>query len=628
MSKSQKFSNLFKHHRQRWLFTLVLIFAVLGFVLAGSNYYNQGVQSLARATNNIIVLPTINHSSFVLGLDLQGGTQLVYEADVSSVPEADRLSSLEGVRDIIERRVNSAGVSEPVVQINRTINGDYRIIAELAGIKDVNEAIRMIGETPLLEFKEQSDEIQESDISPNTEAIAFNKQVMEKAQSALKETASVDWQILADKYQADLTTEDNITADGQPELFVALKDLNTGEIVNKPIQTSDAIVIAKILNKSEQANPFKDQEGQPATITSYQTQLLSFVAQDESPVLNIGDNWKSTELSGKNLKRATLQFNPQDSTPEVSLEFDNEGSSMFADITERNIGKPVAIFLDGYAISVPTVNERIPDGRAVISGQFNVQEAKLLVQRLNTGALPVPINLVSQQTVGASLGQKSINNSITAGLLGFLLVAIFMILFYRLPGVMSVLSLGVYALTVLTIFKTSPVWLALIFLAILVVLFITVFNYLKIFDGIFSAGLFAVILIFLVYYANQPVTLTLAGIAGFILSVGMAVDANVLIFERMKEELRSGKPLAAALDEGFKRAWPSIRDGNITTILTCFVLMGFGTGLVKGFGATLFIGVSISMFSSIVITYILLKVFNGNWLDRHRWLLGARRINK
>ena len=218
---------------------------------------------------------------------------------------------------------------------------------------------------------------------------------------------------------------------------------------------------------------------------------------------------------------------------------------------------------------MPTVNDRIPDGRAVISGHFNVQEAKLLVQRLNTGALPVPINLIGQQTIGASLGQKSISNSVKAGLIGFTLVALFMIIFYRLPGLMSVISLGIYVLTVLTIFKSTPIWLALLFILLLVLLFISVFNHLKIFDGVFSALLFLVILAFLVFYANQPVTLTLAGITGFILSIGMAVDANVLIFERMKEELRSGKPLAAALDDGFKRAWPSIRDGNITTILTC-----------------------------------------------------------
>ena len=183
-------------------------------------------------------------------------------------------------------------------------------------------------------------------------------------------------------------------------------------------------------------------------------------------------------------------------------------------------------------------------------------------------------------------------------------------------------------MTVLTIFKSAPIWLALLFIFLLVFLFINIFDHLKIFDGAISALFFLIILSFLVYYAKQPVTLTLAGITGFILSIGMAVDANILIFERMKEELRLGKPLDASLDDGFKRAWPSIRDGNITTILTCFVLMGFGTGLVKGFGATLFIGVSISMFSSIVITYILLKIFKSSWLDRHRWLLGVRKIKK
>jgi len=626
MSKLQKFSNLVKRHRQRWLFLLVIIFATLGFVLAADNYYNQAVNALAKATNNIIVLPSAPKSPFVLGLDLQGGTQLIYEADVANIAEAERLSALEGVRDIIERRVNGAGVSEPVIQINRTMQGDYRILAELAGIKDVNEAIKLIGETPLLEFKEQSTEAQEVTAEPNAEAVAFNKQVATQAAEAIKAiNTGADWQALADKYQAKFETKEALAEENQPDLVSSLKNMAIGGL-SAPLKIDNTLVIAKLLAKIEKDNPFKDQAGQSPKITEYKAQLLSFTLQDESPVLNLGDNWQNTELSGKNLKRASLQFNPQDSSPEVALEFDSEGAEAFANITERNIGKPVAIFLDGYAISVPTVNDRIPDGRAVISGRFNVQEAKLLVQRLNTGALPVPINLVGQQTVGASLGQKSIDNSVKAGLIGFLFVAIFMIAFYRLPGAISVISLGIYALTVLTIFKATPIWLALIFISLLVVLFVSVFNHLKIFDGIFSSTLFLVILAFLVYYANQPVTLTLAGITGFILSIGMAVDANVLIFERMKEELRLGKPLSTALDEGFRRAWPSIRDGNITTILTCFILMGFGTGLVKGFGATLFIGVSISMFSSIVITYTLLKVFNSSWLDRHRYLLGTRRL--
>lgn len=627
MSKMQKFSNLLKRHRQRLLFTLVVIFAFLGFVLAAGNIYDQGVKALAKATNNIVVLPSVPESNFVLGLDLQGGTQLVYEADVTGIAEAERLSALEGVRDIIERRVNGAGVSEPVIQINRSMQGDYRIVAELAGIKDVNEAIKLIGETPLLEFKEQSTAIQETNVGPNAEAVAFNKQVATKAAEALKSiNASTDWQILADKYQAKAEIKDALSADNQPALAAALKDLPIGSVTAQVVKTDSALVVAKLIAKSEIDNPFKDQAGQTPKITQYKAQLLSFDIQDESPVLSIGDNWTNTELSGKNLKRASLQFNAQDSSPEVSLEFDSEGAKMFADITERNIGKPVAIFLDGYAISVPTVNDRIPDGKAVISGRFNTQEAKLLVQRLNTGALPVPINLISQKSVGSSLGQKSIDNSVKAGMIGFLLVAVFMILFYRLPGVLSVISLGIYSLTVLTIFKTVPIWLALIFIALLVVLFISIFNHLKIFDGVFSAVLFLVILVFLVYYASQSITLTLAGITGFILSIGMAVDANVLIFERMKEELRAGKPLAASLDDGFRRAWPSIRDGNITTILTCFILMGFGSGLVKGFGATLFIGVSISMFSSIVVTYILMKAFKSSWLDRNRWLLGLRRL--
>ncbi|MDP3837124.1 MAG: MMPL family transporter [bacterium] len=626
MSQLKTFSKALKRHRQRWLFILLIIFATVGFILAAGNYYNSGARALARVTNNIIVLPEVPESAFMLGLDLQGGTQLVYEADVANVPESDRASALEGVRDIIERRVNIAGVSEPVIQVNRTLNGDYRIIAELAGIKDVNEAIRLIGETPLLEFKEQSAEPQESTIESNEEAIAFNKEMKTKADQALTEAADAsDWQALANKYQGEFDAREGLAEDNQPAIVAALKDLPIGGVTSQVVKTDESFVIARVLEKQEIDNPFKDQADQPARITVYKADLVYFPAQDETPTLNISENWENTELSGKNLKRATLQFNPQDASPEVSLEFDSEGAEMFADITERNIGKPVAIFLDGYAISIPTVNDRIPDGRAIISGRFNITEAKLLVQRLNTGALPVPIELIGQQTVGASLGQKSVNNSLKAGLIGFALVALFMVLFYRLPGLLSVFSLVIYVLTVLTVFKSTPIILASLFILLLVVLFISVFNHLKIFDGIFSAALFLVILIFLVYYANQPVTLTLAGIAGFILSIGMAVDANILIFERMKEELRSGKPLATALDEGFRRAWPSIRDGNITTILTCFVLMALGTGIIKGFGATLFVGVSVSMFSSIVITYILVKVFNSSWLDRHRWLVGAGR---
>jgi protein-export membrane protein SecD len=271
-----------------------------------------------------------------------------------------------------------------------------------------------------------------------------------------------------------------------------------------------------------------------------------------------------------------VQFNPNDNSAEVGLEFDDEGARMFEEITERNVSRPVAIFLDSYPISIPTVNEKITGGRAVITGNFNVQEAKLLAQRLNAGALPVPINLINQQTIGASLGHESLSASLKAGMLGLIFVIIFMIIVYRLPGLLAVFSLGIYGALILAVFK---LW---------------------------------------------PVTLTLAGMAGFILSIGMAVDANVLIFERIKEELREGKPITIALEEGFKRAWPSIRDGNVSTLITCFILVQFSTSVVKGFALTLGLGVVISMFSAIIITKNFLQLLGSEWLEKKLWLVGIK----
>jgi protein-export membrane protein SecD len=252
---------------------------------------------------------------------------------------------------------------------------------------------------------------------------------------------------------------------------------------------------------------------------------------------------------------------------------------MFADITGRNINKPVAIFLDGIIISQPNVNEKITGGRAVINGSFSISEAKTLAQRLNAGALPVPINLISQQTVGASLGQVSLMTSLKAGLAGLLLVALFMIFYYRLPGLAAVLSLGIYGLAVLAIFK-------------------------------------------LPFF-----TLSLSGLAGFILSIGMAVDANVLIFERLKEEIKEGRPLSVAVENSFERAWPSIRDGNVSTIITSLILLWFSTSIVKGFALTLLIGILVSMLSAIYVTRNFLRIISGEWLEKRTWLLGVKSDN-
>ncbi len=394
---------------------------------------------------------------FHLGLDLLGGTHLVYQADLSGAEGQSVGDSMSGVRDVIERRVNLFGVAEPLVQIE----GKDRLVVELAGIKDVNQAIQMIGLTPFLEFKEERSQ---------------------------------------DETQ-------------------------------------------KILD-----------------------------AQKNSQQLDEDAYFKSTGLNGRYLKRSQLTFDQTTSQPEVSLELNDEGAKIFAELTKRNLGKRVAIYVDGVAISAPTVQSEIPNGRAVISGRFTLKEAKDLVNNLNAGALPVPIFLISQQTVGPSLGQESLQKSLSAGLYGLLAVVIFMVLFYRLPGLVSVFALLIYVVAVLAVYKLIPV------------------------------------------------TLTLAGIAGFILSLGMAVDANVLIFARMREELKAGNSLTQSFVSGFHRAWYSIRDSHVTTLLGAFVLYSFSTSVVKGFALTLGIGVLASLFTAIIVTRSFLRLFVGPKMEKTKWM--------
>jgi len=385
---------------------------------------------------------------FKLGLDLQGGVHLTYKADLSAIKPAEQNNAMEGLRDVIERRVNAFGVGEPLVQVEKSAGGDQRLIVELPGVTNVNEAIKMIGETPFLEFKTEN---------PN-----------------------------ADK----LTEEEK---------------------------------------------------------------------KDSSKV------FVSSDLTGRYLKKAILDFDQTTFEPVISLEFNDEGGKLFAKMTKENVGKSIAIFLDGAPISVPNVREEITGGKAQITGQFTPQEAKLLVQRLNSGALPVPVSLISQQSVGPTLGEKFLAKGIMAGIYGMILVSLFLILWYRLPGLAAVLALGLYTIIILALFKLIPV------------------------------------------------TLTAAGIAGFILSVGMAVDANILIFERMKEELKKGKNLQSAVSEGFSRAWLSIRDSNISSLITAGILFWMGTSMIKGFALTLGVGILISMFSAITVsrTFLLAIGFKG-----------------
>lgn len=441
-----------------------------------------------------------------LGLDLQGGAHLVYQADFTNLPDVDKGEALNSVRDTIERRVNSFGVSEPLVQVQ----GADQVVVELPGVSDVNEAINLIGQTPLLEFRIQGD--------PNA-----------------KPTPIVN-----------------------PDGTISLDPLA---------------------------------------------------------------GWEPSGLSGKQLEKATADVQAGAtglaSQLSVVLKFDEEGTKLFAELTKANINKPIAIVLDGQILSAPTVQSEITNGEAYITGSFTADEAKLLATRLNSGALEVPINLISQQNVGASLGQESIEKSIIAGLIGLLLVALFMISYYRFPGLLAVLALIIYVLISIAIFKIGISATALVLVGLFFILGIVV-------NGWF--GILALVSYIALIFLNgvQPVTLTLAGIAGFILSVGMAVDANILIFERMKEELRSGKDLNKAVQDGFARAWLSIRDSNVSSLITTSILYTFGTPAIKGFAITLSIGILISMFSAITATRTFLLLLMTKRIERTPWLFGVK----
>lgn len=386
------------------------------------------------------------------GLDLQGGSHFVFEADTSKLNASDVEDAISSTRNIIERRVNLFGVAEPSIQVLRS-GQTYRISVDLPGVKDHQEAINLIGQTAQLVFKE------EGELDPSI-----------------------------------------------------------------PISIATQSAIFRLT--------------------------------------------KDTGLTGKDVRKAQVTFNSENAEPSVQLSFNDEGASKFADITKRNVGKLVGIFLDADLLTAPVVQTEILDGTAIITGQFTVESAKSLAVSINSGALPVPIQLVQSETVGPSLGARDVTLSLFAGMVGLVCVILFMIIYYGRLGLIASVGLLLY--------------------------------------GLITHGLFRAI----------PVVLTLPGIAGFILSIGMAVDSNILIFERIKEELRLGKPHQTAVRIGFGKAMDAIKDANVTTLIVAFILFNPLNweflpqfGLVKGFALTLAIGVITSLFTGVFITRRLLKVF-------------------
>lgn len=416
---------------RKWFGLLVIL-----LVTAGALYVDQpGVFTLGSRAIEV-----------KKGLDLQGGTHLVYGLDTSRLSAADADTAQKSVVEVIRRRVDAFGVSEPVIQAG-DIGGTKTVVVELPGVTDVDQAKNLIGRTAQLSFWEEG-------------------------------------------------------SDADCPLIISLA---------------------------------------------------------------LGSKCQQTSLTGAQLTRADADLQTSSTgvggnEPVVTLTFTEEGNALFGDITARNIGKPVAIVLDDQPITAPIVQSEIRGGTAVITGVGDIRAARELAIQLNAGALPVPINVIEERTVGATLGSDAISRSIIAGTIGFLIIAALMIALYRFHGLLATLALIIYTLVTFAIFKLIPV------------------------------------------------TLTLAGISGFILSIGMAVDANILIFERMREELRAGRTMRLAIEEGFRRAWTSVRDSNMSSLITCAILFYFGTGLIRGFALTLAIGILVSMFTAITVTRTFLRL--------------------
>lgn len=493
-------------HRARAVFLLVIA-AVIGWFVYASNMPGGA----------------FGYNPFRLGLDLSGGSHLVFSADVSKLAPGDVSDSMTALRNDVESRVNKFGVGEPLVQTEEgqklsSKESAYKLIVELPGVTDPDAAAAAIGATPNLDFR-----------------------------------------------------------------IAAAKDI--------------------------------------AAFNASSTSLAS-----TSAVAAYNSLFKETGLGGGMIGRAAVIFDQTTGAPQVSLTFTSEGRQIFDTLTKQHVGDYIGIFLDGNLIEAPTVHEEIPNGQAVISGSFTLDQAQTLVRNINFGALPIPITLISTETIGPSLGQQTVHGGIEAGIIAFIIIAIFLIAWYRLPGLIAVVALAVYIALSLLIFKIgiSPAFLVVCLFIVIIAFYL-------------NKGLLALIPLAYVGFAFipnglAPVTLTAAGIAGFIITIGMAVDANILIFERMKEELNRGRGIWDAMHEGFARAWTSIRDSNISSIITGAILYYFGsTSVVTGFALVFVIGVLVSMFTAITVSRLLLYAVaptKDGKVSRFLISNGFRRANK
>jgi protein-export membrane protein SecD len=644
----------------------------------------------------------VKKQKVTLGLDLQGGTQLDYRIDLRNVNERNsdddtsndvRLHDvIEGVRATIERRVNGLGVSEPQIYLSNMAGEDH-IVVELAGIKDIEEAKKIVGKTIQLEFKEPKTEIDPEE----------KTKIEQEANAALAEAIKpgADFTKVGENQQ---TGDKKIEYRANQTSFVSelssfykdvLPKLSVGQVYDKVVEGGGEFVvgngnqvtekkslrIVQLVSKESKEKTNKTEEKVKAShiLVSYKgatraaetvtrskdeakalaekiaTELKAAPAdfeakakeytddpsgktnggdlgefgrgqmtkafEDAAFAMNVGDisnvvetefgfhiikltdkqtateskanedfftynelvfdttpdAWKSTGLDGSHFKYATVTYT-QVGTPQVNILFDDSGAELFSALTEKLVGKQLAIFVGGDLISAPRVNEKISGGSAVITGNYSLTEALKLANDLNTGAIDAPIILSGQHTISATLGADALKSSIMAGIIGLIVLALFMILYYRLLGFLAILALIIYSTIIIFLLKTTPL------------------------------------------------VMTLAGVAGIILSIGMAVDANILIFERTKEELNEGKNFTASIQTGFERAWSSIRDSNASSLITCTILWFFGNSVIRGFAIMLGLGIIVSMFTAITVTRSFIHTLTGTRLSKSNFLLGTKEI--
>ena len=600
----------------RALIAILLLIVGAGLVLG---FQTIKIGPFERGGNTLLGLS--------LGLDLQGGSHLVYQAEPTSdegraesqAPDADDMLSLQR---IIERRVNSSGLGEPIIQIL----GDDRLLIQLPGVREPARAKSIIGETAQLEFKHRQlgiprnlateGVITDADIvsvtaEPIPDELLPDAEPTATPEAGAETSAAVDEEAIPviiveltpqgaakfDEVLANLTQKFQVAA-ANSNIFTFQGELQSGILpgLNVTIngnETINGVIAPPWISKLEGTNryvfPYPQPQPEPAQPgeTPVEVEPDNVAAAqirigDDATVIFIEQPGRVDEdfgLGGDNLSRAYASLHAQSDQPIINLEFDSLGTRLFGEKTTEIAGSltdSIAIFLDDQELIAPVVRTPITTGTAIIEGGFTLERAQDISLLLEGGRLPFPITLIQERSVDAILGSDSLAKSVLAGIVGFALVFLFMTLYYRVPGLVASIALLIYTAFVLAIFKLLPV------------------------------------------------TLTLSGVAATILSVGMAVDANVLIFERMKDELRNGRTLIGAINIGFNRAWPAIRDSNVSTLITCAILYYFsnqlGTTIVQGFAATLAIGVMISMFSAIMVSRTILRVIASTGLAR---LLGA-----